>query len=89
MSLWEKWEREKQEQMGVEVKHKSDVEIHDTRPKADVRKQLLIVGGALLVCLLTVYLAMVMNATYGGGLSDSPGVRALADIVEQNIEGQR
>ena len=86
MSLWEKWEREKLEKMGVEVERKSDVDIRDTHPKADVRKQSLIVGAALLVCILVVYFAMVLNAMYGGYWSDFPMVRSLADSVERRLE---
>ena len=89
MSLWEKWEREKLEQMGIEPERKSDVEIHDMRLKPNVRMQLLIVAGALLVCFLTVYFAMFLNEMYGGDLAGSSGMRVFEDSVEQNLERSR
>ena len=85
MSLWKKWEREKLERMGVKVEHKSDVKIHDMRPKANVRKQMLIVVGALLGCFLVVYLALVLNAMYGGQWSDLAMIRAMADRMGYRI----
>ena len=85
MSLWEKWEREKLEQMGIEVERKSDVEIQNMRPKANVRKQTLILAGAFLGCLLVVYFALVMNALYGGYWSNFPLVRAVADRMDYRM----
>ena len=70
MSLWEKWEREKLEQQGIEVERESKVEIHDMRLKPNLRKQALIVLGALLACLLTVYVVLLLEERYGGRWSD-------------------
>ena len=83
MSLWEKWEKEKLEQQGIKVERKSDVEIHDTHPKTDFQKQAWIVAGALLACFLVVYLALVLNAIYGGNWSDSLIVRMFIAKQEQ------
>ena len=83
MSLWEKWEKEKLERMGIKVKRKSDVEIHDMRPKADFRKQAWIVGGAVLACFIVVYFVWILHEAYGGRWSDFPLVRILTDRIEQ------
>lgn len=82
MSLWEKWEREKLEKMGAKVERKSDVEIYDTRPKANVRRQFWIVGGALLACLLAVYLALAMASIYNGRWSELFIVRLFVERAE-------
>ena len=66
MSLWEKWEKEKLEKMGVKVERRSDVIIHDTRQKTDLHKQALIVLGALAACFLMVYLAITFDALSTG-----------------------
>ena len=79
MSLWEKWEKEKLEKQGIKVERKSDVEIHDTRPKPDFRTQMLIAGGTLLGCILFVYFAVVLYATYGGKWEDSYLARLLVE----------
>jgi len=79
MSLWDKWEREKQERMGIKVERKNDVEIHDTRLKPDIHKQVWIVGGVLMACLLVVYFALFLNERYGGSWTDSFVARLLAE----------
>ncbi|MDR1621058.1 MAG: hypothetical protein LBS00_01645 [Synergistaceae bacterium] len=66
MSLWEKWEREKLEKQGIKVEHHSDVEIHDTRSKVDVRTQIWTLLGAVVACLAIVYAALVFEALLGG-----------------------
>ena len=58
MSLWEKWEREKLEKMGIKVERKSDVQIRDTRHKHDVLKQTWVVLGALAICLCLSFAAV-------------------------------
>ena len=85
MSLWEKWEREKLEKMGFEVERKSDVDIRDTRPKADVRKQTLVVGASILACLLVVYFFWVLHAMYGGNWSDFSLLRIISGRMEERI----
>jgi len=79
MSLWEKWEREKLEQQGIRVERKRDVEIRDTRPRPDFSKQARILCGVVLACFLTVYLALLLNAKYGGKWSDWYIVRYIVD----------
>jgi len=86
MSLWEKWEREKLERQGIKVERKSDVEIHDTRPKPNFRRQTLIVGGALLACFLAVYIAVVLNSMYGGKWSDWYIIRYIAEQTKLRLE---
>ena len=86
MSLWDKWEREKMERMGIKVERKSDVEIHDTRPKADIRRQSLIVGGVVLVCFVTVYFLWGLHVRYGDRWSEFPMIRALTGMLERRIE---
>ena len=89
MSLWDKWEREKLERMGIKVERKSDVDIRDTHPKPNFRKQAWIVTGALAACFMVVYLALVLNAMYGGRWSDFPIVRVLVDRIEQRMSEGR
>ncbi|MCL2010891.1 MAG: hypothetical protein FWG71_10180 [Synergistaceae bacterium] len=89
MSLWEKWEREKLERMGIEVERKSDVYICDTRPKPNVRKQALILGAAVVACFLVVYFFLTLNERYGWRWEDLYVVRLIAEksgdrIAEQN-----
>ena len=85
MSLWDKWEREKLERQGIKVERKSDVDIRDTHPKANVRKQSLVVGAVILACFLVVYITWILHALYGGHWSDFPLVRALTGRMEQRI----
>ena len=66
MSLWEKWEREKLEKQGVKVEYPRDVDIHETHPKSDIRKQIYVVAGITLACFLLVYAAIVFEALYSG-----------------------
>jgi hypothetical protein len=69
MSLWEKWEREKLEKQGVKVEHHSDVKIvkiHETPPKSYFRKQMYVVAGVLVTCLVLVHMAIVFEALYSG-----------------------
>jgi len=89
MSLWEKWEREKQERMGIKVERKSDVKILDTRPKANIRKQSLIVALAVLVCFSLVFFGWAMHERFGANWSDFPLIRYLAGTVEQRVEEGR
>ena len=89
MSLWEKWEREKLERMGVKVERKSDVDIRDMRPKPDFRKQVWIVTGAFLACLMVAYFALVLSSLYGNRWSDFPIVRVLVDRIEQRMSEGR
>ncbi|MDR1377268.1 MAG: hypothetical protein LBJ22_07125 [Synergistaceae bacterium] len=80
MSLWEKWEREELEKQGIKVERPVDVEIHDMRPKSDIRKQALIVLGAIGACCVIVYAAMILEALYNGRRwSETYIVRFLAE----------
>ena len=86
MSLWEKWEKEKLERMGIKVERKSDIHIQEIRPKADIRKQSWIVGGVILACLLTVFLALILNQAYGGRWSDYYLIRVFAESGTRRME---
>ncbi|MDR2175627.1 MAG: hypothetical protein LBO82_06785 [Synergistaceae bacterium] len=66
VSLWEKWEREKQEEQGIKQEHPRDVEIYETHPKTNIRRQLYVVVGVVFVCLLLVHVAIVFEALYSG-----------------------
>ena len=89
MSLWEKWEREKMEQMGIKVERKSDVDIRDTRPKVNVRKQSFTVALAILGCFIAVYFALILDNMNSGRWSKLPLVRSLAGIMEQRMSEGR
>ena len=89
MSLWEKWEREKLERMGVKVERKSDVDIRDARPKANLRKQSLAVVLAILTCFIVVYVVLILDNMYSGRWSDFPLVRSLAGIMEKRMDEGR
>ena len=89
MSLWEKWEREKMERMGIKVERKSDVDIRDTRPKADLRKQSLVVVLAVLTCFIAVYIVLVLDNMYSGRWSNFPLVRSLVGIMEKRMDEGR
>jgi len=89
MSLWEKWEREKMERMGIKVERKSDVDIRDTHPKPNFRKQAWIVTGVFAGCIMVVYFALVLTTLYGSRWSDFPIVRALVDRIEQRVSEGR
>jgi hypothetical protein len=85
MSLWEKWEKEKLKKEGIEVDR--DLDIQPIHPKANVRTQMWIVAGTTLVCLATVYAAMVMEALYSGRRwSETYIVRLFAERAEQREE---
>ena len=86
MSLWEKWEREKMERMGVKVERKSDVDIHETRSKPDVRKQYLIVCFALAACVVSVYFLWTLHDRYGGHWSEFPMIRSITSMWERRVE---
>ena len=61
MSLWEKWENEKRKKQGLEVKRtKLDVEIHDTRVRPNLQRQVMIVVLTLFACLSLVAVAMLV-----------------------------
>ena len=85
MSLWDKWEREKLESQGIKVERKSDVEIQDTRPKADVRKQTLTVCAVVLGCFVVVYLALLLNNMYSGRWSDLYIIRVISEKTMQRV----
>ena len=90
MSLWEKWEREKLEKQGIKVERNSDVEIYEMRPKANIRKQALIVIGTIGACFAVVYLALILEALYNGRRwSDTYIVRFIAakETQRQSIAG--
>jgi len=89
MSLWEKWEREKLEKMGVKVERKSDVKILDTRPKPNIRKQSLIVILAALACCIMVLVGWILHERFGTRWSDFPIIRHLAGTIEQRIDEGR
>ena len=89
MSLWEKWEREKLEKMGIKVERKSDVKILDTRSKPDIRKQSLIVVLAALACFILVFVGWTLHERFGGHWSDFPIIRHLAGTIEQRIDEGR
>ena len=79
MSLWEKWEREKLEKQGIKVDRPSDVEIHETHPKSNIRRQIYVVAGIAVGCLLLVYAAIISEVLYTGRRwSDSYIVRLFA-----------
>ena len=84
MSLWDKWERVKLEKQGIKVEHHRDVEIHETHPKADTRKQIWIVVGAFFACIAVVFLALAFEAVYNGRRwSDTYIVRLFAERQAQ------
>jgi hypothetical protein len=84
MSLWEKWEREKLEKQGIKVERPRDVEIHETHPKSDIRKQLYIVGAVVIGSLLLVHAAIVFETLYTGRRwSETYIVRLFATREEQ------
>jgi hypothetical protein len=85
MSLWDKWEKEKMERHGIRVERKSDVDIRDTRPKADVRKQTLVVSAAVLACFVVVYCAWLLNEMYSGHWSDLYIIRVIAEKTAWRI----
>ena len=87
MSLWDKWEREKLERQGIRVERRSDVEIHDTRPKADARKQALTVGAAVLGCFFVVYCAWLLNQMYSGHWSDLYIIRVISEKTAARVSG--
>ena len=89
MSLWEKWEREKLERMGIEVERKSDVKILETRPKGDIRKQSLIVVLAIVVCFIMVFVGITLHERFGGQWSDFPLIRHLTGTIEQRMDEGR
>ena len=84
MSLWEKWEREKLEKMGVKIERQNDVQIHDMRSKFDFSKQVKIVLGAIVFCGVLVYIAATMFAN--GYWSDTYIARI---FIERNEARQR
>ena len=86
MSLWEKWEREKKERMGIKVERKSDVYISDTQPKPDFRRQSLIVCGAIVACVISVLFLWALHDRYGGHWSDFPMIRSITSIWERRID---
>ena len=85
MSLWDKWEKEKLEQMGVKVERKSDVVIRDTRLKTNIRKQVGIVVLSLAVCFVVVYCAWILNNRYSGHWSDLYIVRVISERTGMRI----
>ena len=87
MSLWDKWEREKLESQGIKVERRSDVDIRDTRPKADVRKQALTVGAAVLACFLVVYCALLLSNMYSGHWSDLYIIRVISEKTALRVSG--
>ena len=66
MSIWEKWEREKLAKQGIHVEAPRDVEIHDTRLKPNLRKQVGIVLVTLFLCFVLVAFAVVSESLYTG-----------------------
>jgi hypothetical protein len=87
MSLWKKWEREKLEKQGIAVEYDRDVEIHEIHPKRNMRRQVCVVIGVVLVCLLLVHTALVFEALYSGRRwSDTYIVRLFAAREEQRME---
>jgi hypothetical protein len=58
MSLWEKWEREKLKEQGIDVPYDGDVEIHEMREKPNWKKQLLILFAAVVGCFLVTFAAI-------------------------------
>ena len=90
MSLWDKWEKEKLERMGVEVERKSDVKILETRSKPNIRQQLLVLLLAILACFSLVFLGWALHDRFGADWSDFPLIRHLAGTIEQRVdEGRR
>ena len=94
MSLWEKWEREKLKEMGMEAERRGgDVKIYDTRTKPNVLRQVWIVMITVAACLALVYAAMVVEAlATGRRWSDTYVVRLLVERNAQRMrmaEGQR
>ena len=86
MSLWKKWEKEKLEKMGLKPERdKSDVEIFDTRPRPNTSKQLVIVGVAVLCCLLLVAVGIALQGRFGTDWNSLPGIRHLSDAVAPRL----
>ena len=88
MSLWDKWEREKLERQGIKVERKSDVDIRDTRPKADIRKQTWVVGAVVLGCFFVVYCAWLLNEMYSGHWSDLYIIRVISEKTAWRVGSQ-
>jgi hypothetical protein len=87
MSLWEKWEKEKLKEQGIEVSPDRDFEIQPVHPKANLREQAWIVAGATLVCFALVYGALVLEALYNGRRwSETYLVRLFAEREEEREE---
>ena len=91
MSLWEKWEKEKLKKQGIEVERESNVEIRDTRPKPNLRRQFLILSGAILACLLAVYAAMLLDDRFGGFWADTYIISFIAETERwrQSLPGRQ
>ena len=90
MSLWEKWEREKLEKMGIKVERKSDVKIHNTRQRHNLLQEAWFVLGALVICFSLAFAAVVFFS--GSRWSDTYIVRLLVernDLRSRQAERER
>ena len=66
MSLWDKWEKEKKRKLGIEVEDSSDVEIHNSYVKPNIKRQFVIIAATIAICFGLVFAAMVFEAMYSG-----------------------
>ena len=79
MSLWEKWEREKLEKMGIKVERKDIIRIPEMRHKQNRFNQMCAILGALVICLSLALAAVTIFS--GSRWSDTYIVRL---IIERN-----
>lgn len=84
LSLWEKWERDKQRAQGLEVK--SDVQIQSSYRKPNLRRQIAIVAAVLLGCLAIAFVSILVEASMGRKWSDTLVVRLLIQRQLQREE---
>ena len=76
MSLWEKWEKEKLEDQGIEVERHDDVKMYETR---NIRKQIGILLATVVACFVVVYLILLVNSFVSRGWTDAYIVRFIAE----------
>ena len=80
MSLWEKWEKEKLE---IDAERHNDVKIPTTSSKFNIRKQIGILLGVVIACLVVVYLLLTLNALTGHSWTDTYIVHFMAEREAQ------
>jgi hypothetical protein len=89
MSLWDKWEREKLEKMGIKVERKDGIKIQDTRTKSNFRKQFLTITLAIAATVSVMFLGWAIHDRFGGHWSDFPLIRSLAGTIERRLDEGR